>query len=379
MTKNRQMSKIKKTKIAMIFITAVLVLTAVFAATPHIGANACKYGGMSMIVIEASSNRVLYQSNAKVARPIASTTKILTAITVIENTDLDRVVVIPQKAQGVEGSSIYLQAGEKATVRDLLYGLMLQSGNDCAVALAIAVSGDIAGFSALMNDTARKAGATGHNFVNPHGLHDDTHLCSAYDLALITSYALSNEEFAKIAKAKEYRGMPWQGRDYNRVIVNKNRLLGSYEGATGVKTGFTKRAGRCLVSSAKRDGMEIIAVVLNCGPMFEECSRLMTKAFDEYSHGILSHAKQSIGEARLKGCDTPITLYAAQTFVYPLTKAERDRVETKILLSDELSKGVNELKIATICYYLDSTLLGKVVAYAYDIITVEQIQKIVLL
>ena len=232
----------------------------------------------AMAVIEASTGRLLYEKSKDLKLPMASTTKICTAITVIENCDnIEKTVTVPDKAVGVEGSSIYLQKSEKVKIIDLLYGLMLQSGNDCAEALAITVGGSIEHFAAMMNETAAKAGATNSNFVTPHGLHDDNHYTTAYDLALISAYAFKNPVFEQIVSTKKHI-MPWEGRNYPRVIVNKNKILSTYEGGDGVKTGFTKKAGRCLVSSATRDGMRIIAVVLNCGPMFEDCASLDRKS-----------------------------------------------------------------------------------------------------
>ena len=235
----------------------------------------------SAIVIRQGDCRVFFEKNADKQLPIASTTKILTAITVIENTpDLNTVVTVPDAAVGVEGSSIYLLKGEQLRVIDLLYGLMLQSGNDCAAALAIITAGSIDAFAALMNETAEKAGAGGCNFTNPHGLHDDRHYCSARDLAKITLYAMGSEMFRSIVSTEVYKDCTYAERDYNRVIKNKNKILQMLEGGDGVKTGYTKKAGRCLVSSATRDGATVISVVLNCGPMFEESCALIDKAFD---------------------------------------------------------------------------------------------------
>ena len=236
----------------------------------------------SMLLLENSTNRVLYERNADKKRPMASTTKIVTAITVIENaSDLERTVKVPSAAVGVEGSSVYLEHDEELKIIDLLHGLMLQSGNDCAVALAITVGGSVEKFAEMMNVTAKKAGATNSNFVNPHGLHDDNHYTTARDLALISSYAMKNPVFESIVSTKRYT-MPWMGRDYDRVVMNKNKILSTFDGGDGIKTGYTKRAGRCLVSSATRDGMRVICVVLDCGPMFEECGALMERAFSEY-------------------------------------------------------------------------------------------------
>ncbi|MBO7368861.1 MAG: D-alanyl-D-alanine carboxypeptidase, partial [Clostridia bacterium] len=178
----------------------------------------------SEILIERDSLRVLKASNEHIKRGIASTTKILTAITVIENCPLDKVVEIPKEAEGVEGSSIYLRAGEKLTVEELLYGLMLRSGNDAAVALAIATSGNVKSFASLMNRTAKACGAIESNFTKPHGLDDENHYSTAYHLALITAHAMKNETFKKIADTEKIE-ISNENYDYPRVLVNKNKLL----------------------------------------------------------------------------------------------------------------------------------------------------------
>lgn len=278
---------LKTVKLSVSKLIAVCVLIAAICILPMltrgVSANAGGFstGAQSAIVINQGTCRVFYEKNADVRLPIASTTKILTAITVIENTeDLNKTVTVPDAAVGVEGSSIYLAHGEQLRVIDLLYGLMLQSGNDCAAALAIITSGSIPEFARLMNETAKKAGAVNSNFVNPHGLHDDKHKCSARDLAFISSYAMSSEIFRTIVATKVYRDCPYAGREYNRVIKSKNKILNMLEGGNGLKTGYTKVAGRCLVASATRDGATVISVVLNCGPMFEESCDLINNAFD---------------------------------------------------------------------------------------------------
>ncbi len=233
----------------------------------------------SMALVDGDTGKLIYSKNCDVKREPASTTKICTAITVIENhTLLDIPVPIPDKAVGVEGSSLYLQKGEMMTVRDLLYGLMLQSGNDCATALAIIVGGSVDGFVKLMNETAQKAGATNTNFVNPHGLHHEDHYTTARDLCAISYYAMQNDLFREIVSAKRH-STPYHNHDYNRNFPNKNKILFNYDGGNGIKTGYTRHSGRCLVSSATRDGKTYICTVLNCYDMFEECMRLMDMAF----------------------------------------------------------------------------------------------------
>ena len=233
------------------------------------------------VVIELNSNRVLYEENANMKAYPASTTKILTAICVLENCNINEKVIIKKEFVGIEGSSIYLEEGEILSVEDLLYGLMLRSGNDCAMVLADYVGGSVEKFVKLMNTTAKKIGASNSNFVNPHGLHDDNHYVTAYDLAKITAYCLKNQTFRKIVSTKEHI-IPHIKREYDRVLLNKNKMLSEFEGATGVKTGYTKKAGRCLVSSSKRNNDEYICVVLNCYNMFDKSKELLNKTHTNY-------------------------------------------------------------------------------------------------
>jgi len=235
----------------------------------------------AMCVMESSTNRVLYFKNHDLKLPMASTTKIMTAITAIENcSDLDKEFEIYPKAVGIPGTSIYLRKGEVMSTRDLLYGLMLVSGNDASVAIAEHVGGNTKNFVKLMNDTARKIGAKNSHFDNTHGLDSKTHYTTAYDLALITSYAFNNPTFKEIVSTKSTTITNSDNKV--RYLKNKNKLLNLLDGCNGVKTGFTNNAGRCLVSSCEREGMNIVCVVLNCRPMFEESAKLIDRAFNEY-------------------------------------------------------------------------------------------------
>lgn len=316
-----------------VFAVLAAIALCVFFVSGAIGrAYAFTGSAECMIVLERDSGRVLNEKNADKRRPMASTTKIATAITVIENVaDLDKKVKVPACAVGVEGSSIYLEKDEELSVRDLLYGLMLQSGNDCVVALAVTVGGSVDKFAAMMNETAVKAGAENTHFVNPHGLHDDNHYTTARDLAKIAAYAMKNETFRKIVSAKRYT-TSWKGRDYDRVIVNKNKILSTYEGGDGVKTGYTVKAGRCLVASATREGMNVIAVVLNCGPMFEDCRALMDEAFSNFK---LRNVTDAVGENLYslvtEGKTENVKLGCKDKFYYPLTRNEYNnlRYETE--------------------------------------------------
>ena len=256
-------------------------LSLLFSDSNNTFAESYNTSAKAMCVMEASSQRVPAQKNSSAQLPMASTTKIMTAITAIESgVDLDKVFEISPKAVGVSGTSLYLRAGEKFTLRDLLYGLMLISGNDASVAIGEYVGGSVEKFVEMMNKKAQEIGATNSHFDNTHGLDSKNHYTTAYDLALITSYAMQNPTFKEIVSTKNIKITNSDGK--NRYLKNKNKLLSSLEGCNGVKTGFTDDAGRCLVTSCERDGMDVVCVVLNCGPMFEESAALLDKAFKEY-------------------------------------------------------------------------------------------------
>ncbi|HEY8418940.1 MAG TPA: D-alanyl-D-alanine carboxypeptidase family protein [Clostridia bacterium] len=332
------MAKLKR------FLAAALII--IFAATisrPGLESKAIT-SASAMALIEVNSGRLLFSHNPHQRREMASTTKILTAITVIENCkNLDEVISVPKEAVGIEGSSIYLARDEKISVRDLLYGLMLRSGNDAAVALAIHTAGSIQEFCKLMNQTAKKIGANNSNFANPHGLHHPDHYTTAYDLALISAYAMKNPVFREIVGTKVHQAT-WEGRDYPRVMYNKNKILSLYEGGNGIKTGYTKNAGRCLVSSAKRDKMEVVCVVLNCGPMFEECMRIMDLAFERYPMRTLVSPEMSMGKLpALRSKQSEIDIVADREFCYPLSEQEYNSitydVNIKTVLYAPMKKG----------------------------------------
>ncbi|MBO5223072.1 MAG: D-alanyl-D-alanine carboxypeptidase [Clostridia bacterium] len=306
------------------------------------------YTEKGMAVIERDSGRLLYSSHENVRLPMASTTKIATCITVIENCeDLDKEVAVPDEAVGVEGSSVYLKKGEKLKIRDLLYGLMLRSGNDCATALAVTVGKSIDGFARMMNETAQRAGAQNTNFTNPHGLHDEGHYTTALDLARISAYAMKNDEFLQIVSTKQTRIQNSDG--YCRVLTNKNKMLTMLEGANGIKTGYTKKAGRCLVSSASRDDMTVICVVLDCPDMFNRSAELINRAFDEYSL-VKIIDKQSVAQAGVEGGKSEtVHLAPSKEFAYPLKNSEKNGLEIKVSgienMTAPVKKGIKNGKI----------------------------------
>ncbi|MCK9574954.1 MAG: D-alanyl-D-alanine carboxypeptidase family protein [Clostridia bacterium] len=306
--------------------------------------------GKSMLVMESNSKRVLYSKNMNVKLPMASTTKVITALTVIINcTNLNEIIRINDKAVGVEGSSIYLKRGENISVIDLLYGLMLSSGNDSATALAYHVGGSIEGFASLMNNLAEKLGAVNSHFVNPHGLDNPEHYTTAYDLALISSYAINNDTFREIVSTRQKR--IGEG-DNIRLVVNKNKLLKSLDGAIGIKTGFTKRAGRCLVSAAERNGMRIVCVVLCCGPMFEESAVLINKAFLEFQNYEVLPPYQYITTIPVEnGQKDEVYVYSVKSFNYPIKDEENININViydmpnKLIAPVEKNEIIGEIKV----------------------------------
>lgn len=213
----------------------------------------------SAIIYDRTSGSILFGKNENEKRKMASTTKIMTAIIVIENANLDDVVTVSSKAANTGGSRLGLHINDKITVRDLLYGLMLCSGNDSAVALAEYVGGSIPEFATLMNNKCKSLELSSTNFVTPHGLDNDEHFTTAYELAVITNYALKNETFCKFVSTKNHT-VSINGHSKN--LSNTNELLGNLNGVYGVKTGFTNGANRCLVTAIKRDNMDLICVVL---------------------------------------------------------------------------------------------------------------------
>ena len=211
------------------------------------------------VVIDRKSNTILVGKNENQKKKMASTTKIMTALVVIENCNLSDTVEVSKKAAGTGGSRLGLKTGDKITVYDLLYGLMMCSGNDAAVSLAEHVAGSISGFADLMNKKAQELGLSNTHFVTPHGLDEDEHYTTAYELAILANHAMNNEIFAKIVGTKNYT-ITING--YPKALTNTNELLGVLNGVYGIKTGFTNGANRCLVTSCKRGDMDIICVVL---------------------------------------------------------------------------------------------------------------------
>ncbi len=268
------------------------------------------------ILLDAVSGRVLYQKNSDQQSLIASTTKIMTALVVCEQCNvLDRMRV-PKEAVGIEGSSMYLKEGEVLTIQELLYGLMLSSGNDAAVALAIYCGGTVEGFAEMMNDKARVLGLWDTHFVNPHGLDSPGHYSTARDLAVLAAYAMENPVFYKTVSAKTVT-------IGERCLRNHNKLLWQVEGADGVKTGFTRAAGRILVSSATRNGRRLVAVTINDPKDWQDHKALLEEGFSRYEVKKLLSGGEKVAMLEVAGGQGgQVQLLAAEDFLYAVAENE---------------------------------------------------------
>lgn len=258
-----------------------------FPCTVRAKSPSLSLSASSAVLYEPDSGIFLCEKDADARRPMASTTKIMTALVAIENSALDDQVTVPKEAVGIEGSSVYLEAGEKLTMETLLYAVLLQSANDAAAAIAYAVGGSIEGFAKMMNERACALGLQNTHFVNPHGLHDDEHYTTARELALIASCAMKNQTFREIASTKK-KTLTFRNGTVSRVVCNHNRLLSMYGGTIGVKTGFTKKSGRCLVSSAERDGVLLIAVTLDAPNDWQDHMALLDCGFSFFEQQIFA-------------------------------------------------------------------------------------------
>ena len=342
------------------------VAAALLAATLAFPCSAVS--AKSAVLLDAQTGRVLYEKLPDRQSLIASTTKIMTALVVCEQANvLDR-VRIPQEAVGIEGSSMYLKAGEVLTVQDLLYGLMLHSGNDAAVALAIYCGGTVEGFAELMNDKAHRLGLSGTHFVNPNGLDSPGHYSTARDMAVLAAYAMENPIFYKTVSTKTVN-------IGTRTLRNHNKLLWLLEGADGVKTGFTKKAGRILVSSCTRQGRRLIAVTMNDGNDWQDHQRLMEDGFSNFSVETIVNKGSCLGSLPvISGQTGSVELLAAADFSYALSPEE----ELEIVLSNgsfvyaPVIKG-QEAGYAYIC--LNGKPVGKVPLVFGDTVEIEITEK----
>jgi len=326
-----QFHNLKHISIYAVMLFWLLSSSVSFAADPHVSADAA-------IVMDVTTGEILFEKNARRQMPPASTTKILTAIVALENGNPLDIVTISKHAAYTEGSSVHLTPGEKLTLDDLLVGLLLRSGNDSAVAIAEHIAGSEQKFAELCNTRAKELGAQNTIFRNPHGLSMPGHYTTAYDLALLARHALTNlPRFADIVSTREDT-IEWDGRSYDRQLRNTNKLLWMFEGADGVKTGTTKQAGQCLVSSATRNDQQLVAVVLHSGGRWNDSIQLLQYGFNNFK--LLKFADKNSLYQRLtviKGMQGYIDAVIADevSVIVPNTIADSIRIEYDLASSIE--------------------------------------------
>lgn len=305
----------------------------------------------NVVLMEQHSGRVLYAKQEHDSEKIASITKIMTGLLAVESGKLKDTVSITDTAVRVEGSSIYLKPGQKVPLEDLVYGLMLRSGNDAAQAIAEYIGGSVDGFVYLMNEKAKEIGMKDTHFSNPHGLDGDgKHYSSAYDMALLTRYAMENETFRQIFGAKSYQSKAW---DY--PWKNKHKLVTHrYEYATGGKTGFTKKAGRTLVTTASKDGLDLIVVTIQASSDWNDHMYLLNEGFKRYTETMVlkKGALSSIEDKKYAN-----HIYTKNSLILPLTESERDEVELEVEINKQAKLRDGE-KIGRAIIYLDGQKLG---------------------
>ena len=322
------------------------------------------------VLIEKDSKRVLYEKNAHEKMAMASTTKIMTCIVAIESGKLDEIVTVSGKAARAPKVKLNLKTGEKQKLGDLLYSLMLESHNDTAVAIAEHVGGSVEEFCAMMTEKAKAIGAENTCFETPNGLDGQAHYSTPYDMALIAAYALDNPEFVKIINTPQIE-IPTTQLEGSRkhVLINKNRFLSQYEGAEGVKTGYTSKAGHCFVGAVKKEDMELIGVALGAGWDSKGKSRKYTDVIKLMNYGYNNYKKYKVldkGEEKgsvkvTNGKVEDVILYVNETVILPLTEYEKETIELKKTVTDELQAPIDENqvvgKVEVIC---DGKVLKKV-------------------
>ena len=363
------------------FLSAFLsLILLIWVCAPLIGATDIKQGEISVsakaaVLIDASDDSILYSKNADSRLPMASTTKIMTALIALEYGNLDRSYIIPDAAVGIEGSSIYLVRGEKMTLRELIYALMLESANDAAQAIAIIIAGSVDAFADIMNRRAEELGLKNTHFTNPHGLDHEDHYTTAYDLARLASFALKNEAFREIVSTNK-KTVPFNHGEGTRVLVNHNKMLRTYDGAIGVKTGFTKRCGRCLVSAAQRDGLTLVAVTLNAPDDWRDHTAMLDWGFDNFVRVSLADAETFKMPLPICGAKDPqvictntqaitVTLPRGHTTISCVVEAPR-------FLFAPIGQGD---AVGKLMYYCDGRIIGESVLCTTAAVSPQNIKK----
>lgn len=314
-----------------------IMIAVIFCWGPH--ASALEVSAEYACVMLADTGEMVYEKNAYTQYPMASTTKIMTALLALESCGMEEIVTVSRNASMQEGSSMYLHPGDKITMENLLYGLMLNSGNDAAVAIAEHVAGNTDAFAAQMTARAQALGAEATQFKNPNGLDAEGHYTTAHDLALITREAMQNETFRQIVSTKT-KAVPLVSGGAELYLANHNKMLKLYDGATGVKTGFTKSTGRCLVSSAERDGVSLIAVTLRAPDDWNDHARMLDDAFARYASVNIFKTGECLRETEISG--EPIRVLVGEDVQTVCEKGTKPKAEVVVHLAEQLAGPVSE-------------------------------------
>ena len=358
-------------------LAALLLLIWLFAYPIQTAAQkTLNVGAKSVVVMDAVSGRILYAQNPYEVLPMASTTKIMTALLTLEEPYLDAYFEVDSQAIKTEGSSMGLKEGDMVSLRALAVGMLLASGNDAANAAAVKVAGSIDAFVMRMNARAKLIGMENTVFETPSGLDEGEHASTAYDMALLAREALQNEEFLKICSS-ESMSISYGNPPYKRTLTNHNKLLTMYENAIGVKTGYTKKAGRCLVSAAEKDGMRLIIVTFNCPDDWNVHESLYNQAFEELS--LVSPQVDEMENLSIKvtgGEDSFVKVHLANTPQFPVFEGEESIFSTKVYMEPFLYAPVKKGDICgKVCYYWNDEWIATADLTAADDVLQKQIVK----
>jgi D-alanyl-D-alanine carboxypeptidase (penicillin-binding protein 5/6) len=328
-----------------------------------------KITAQSAVLMDFTTGQVLYQKEANSPCPPASTTKILTALVALERGSLQQKITTSNTASRTEGSSIYLSTGETHTLEELLYGILLSSGNDASLTVAEGLAGSETRFAAWMNEKAAAIGAQSSSFKNCNGLPKEGHYTTANDLALITRYALHNPVFDTIVKTKK-KNIEWPGRDYDKVLFNHNKLLWRYQYADGVKTGYTREAGKCLVASATKNGQRLIAVVFNSKLIYDDSQKLFDYGFTNYQLINIVSQQENLGNINVvAGMKEKIPVLPNRSLTMLLQRGMESQIKVAIEIQKKIEAPVERMQqVGEVQVRLDGKILE-----AVPIVTAESV------
>lgn len=353
---------ISRNMAALIARTAIMLI-GLIALTSENPASASGLGisAESAILMDVRTGEVLYTKDIHRRMEPASTTKILTAIVALEHGGMRDRLTVSENASHIEGSSIWLAKGEQHTLNDILHGLLLSSGNDAAVTIAENLAGSEAGFVQWMNDKARQLGAVDSTFMNTSGLPDPGHRTSVHDMALVSRYALQIPALAQIVRTRRHV-MPWPEHEWDRALINHNKLLWRYDGADGVKTGYTRSAGHCLVASATRDGQQLLAVVFRSRNTYSDCAVLFNWGFRNFELRTVAERNDAFASLIVdEGVDGKVQVVPTTDLALLMTRSQAGRLKVDVEMPARVEAPVWRLqKVGRLVARAGNEVLGEV-------------------